>query len=210
MSPVFKVGLTHDCRKPSGEMVFDPAALALLQSTPNLSYEIIADDAPEVTQAQAAQYDAIVVMAPRVTAQTLAGDDRRVQLIARIGVGYDNVDVEACTQAGVLLTITPDGVRRPVATVILTFILALAQKLFIKDRLTRTGRWAERTLHMGEGLTGKTVGSIGFGNIGQEMFRLLRPLDMVHIAHDPVGDPTVAAELGVRLADLETLLSQSD
>lgn len=210
MPAVFKVGLTHDCRKPSGEMVFDPAALALLTGTPGLQYELMPGSGPEVSQAQAAQYDAIVVMTPKVTAHTLAGADRRVRLIARIGVGYDNVDVEACTEAGVLLTITPDGVRRPVATIILTFILALSLKLFAKDRLTRAGRWDERTLHMGEGLIGKTAGSIGFGNIGQEMFRLLRPLDMAHIAHDPAGDPGAAAELGVRLVDLDTVLGQSD
>ena len=132
-----------------------------------------------MTPAQAARYDAIVVLTPRVTATTLGGADRRLRLIARFGVGYDNVDVAACTQAGVLLTITPDGVRRPVATIILTFILALAHKLFVKDRLTKSGRWSERTDHMGIGLTGKTVGSIGLGNIGREAFRLLRPLDMV-------------------------------
>src|SRR5205807_10153432 len=58
--------------------------------------------------------------------------------------------------------------------------------------------------------TGKTVGSIGFGNIGREAFRLLRPLDMVHIACDPVAQPEAAAELNVRLVDLATVLRQSD
>jgi len=62
-----------------------------------------------------------------------------------------------------------------VATVILSFVLALSQKLFVKDRLTKSGRWNERTNHMGIGLTGKIFGSIGLGNIGREAFRLLRP-----------------------------------
>src|SRR5260370_31214465 len=164
----------------------------------------------EVTPAQAARYDAIVVLTPRVTTRTLEGADRRLGLVARFGVGYDNVDTEACTRAGVMLTITPDGVRRPVATIILTFILALAHKLFVKDRLTKSGRWSERTDHMGIGLTGKVVGSIGFGNIRREAFRLLRPLDMVHIAYDPVAQPAAASELGLPLVHLDSALPDAD
>ena len=112
--------------------------------------------------------------------------------------------------SGVLLTITPDGVRRPVATSALTFVLMLAQKVLIKDRLTRSGRWSEKLDHIGIGLTGRTLGSIGLGNIGAELFRLARPLEMNGIAHDPFADPALAAELGVRLVDLETLLRESD
>ena len=59
--------------------------------------------------------------------------------MARFGVGYDSVDVAACTRAGVLLTITPDGVRRPVATSVLAYILALSLRMFDKDRLVRSG-----------------------------------------------------------------------
>src|SRR5260370_16208355 len=163
----------------------------------------------EVTPAQAARYDAIVVLTPRVTTRTLEGADRRLGLVARFGVGYDNVDTDSCTRAGVMLTITPDGVRRPVATIILTFILALAHKLFVKDRLTKSGRWNERAEHMGIGLTGKVVGSIGFGNIGREAFRLLRPLDMVHIACDPVAQPPPAATLSDRRFVLRAVLPEA-
>ena len=63
------------------------------------------------------------------------------------------------------------------ATSILLLILALSHKLLTKDRITRAGRWAETTMHMGVGLSGKTVGSIGVGNIGSELFRLLAPLE---------------------------------
>ena len=61
----------------------------------------------------------------------------RLAVVARFGVGYDTVDVEACTEAGIALVITPDGVRRPVAVSIITLMLALTGKLLIKDRLTR-------------------------------------------------------------------------
>src|SRR5438309_4622477 len=211
MGNSFRVGLTRDCLGSDGRTpVFDPAAFAVLRAEPSVSFEILAEGGNEVTPAQVARYDAIVVLMPRVTERTLSGADRRLRIIARFGVGYDNVDTDACTRAGVVLTITPDGVRRPVATVILAFVLALSHKLFVKDRLTKAGRWAERTDHMGVGLTGKVFGSIGLGNIGREAFRLLRPLDMVHIACDPAVRPEDAAALGIRLVDLDTLLRQSD
>jgi phosphoglycerate dehydrogenase-like enzyme len=194
-----------------GSTVFDPVALDIFKSDPLIDWEFAPDKVTEVPAAYAARYDALCVLGPRVTAATLAGADRRLRIVARHGVGYDSVDVAACTSNGVLLTITPDGVRRPVATMILTFILALAQKLMVKDRLTKTGRWDERTDYMGEGLTGKVVGSIGLGNIGREMFRVLRPLETVNLAYDPVDPgPGNAEGLGVRMVDFETVFRESD
>jgi D-3-phosphoglycerate dehydrogenase len=101
-------------------------------------------------------------------------------------------------------------VRRPVATSILLMILALSHKLLIKDKLTRTGRWTETTSHMGDGLTGKTVGSIGVGNIGSELFRLLGPLNMHHVAYDPYAKADDAAKISVRLTDKDTVLREAD
>src|SRR5262245_49657138 len=126
---VFHVGLTRDCLGLDGKPVFDAAALGLLQRD-GMSYGFLDEFTPVVTTDQAARCDALVVMRPKVERSTLARPDRRLRLVARFGVGYDNIDVDACTEAGVALTIAPDGVRRPVATVILTFILALSHKLF--------------------------------------------------------------------------------
>jgi hypothetical protein len=87
----------------------------------------------------------------------------RLAVVARFGVGYDTVDVEACTRAGIALVITPDGTRRPVAVSINTFNLALAGRLMVKDRLTREGAagFTRRGEYMGLGLVGRTLGSIG-------------------------------------------------
>jgi hypothetical protein len=89
---------------------------------------------------------------------------------------------------GIPLVITPDGVRRPVAVSIITLLLALTGKLLIKDKLTRGGpdTFNKRVDHMGVGLVGRTLGSLGIGNIGAELFRLAKPYDMKFIAHDPV------------------------
>ena len=131
-------------------------------------------------------------------------------IIARFGVGYDNVNVEACSTNGILLTITPDGVRRPVAASIMTFILALSYKLTIKDKLIRQGRWAEKLDHMGSGVTGRTLGVIGLGNIGREVFTLAQAFGMQHIAYDPYATIEQAKAIGVELVSIEDLLRESD
>ncbi len=209
MTP-FRIGITADVLMSNGQPIFGTEVLRLLDDDPAVEWEYMGKDSGEITPAHAARYDAICAMTTRVTPHSLSGPERRLKLIARFGVGYDSIDVPACTGANVLLTIAPDGVRRPVATSALTFVLMLAQKVLIKDRLTRAGRWGEKMDHVGTGLTGRVLGSIGIGNIGAELFRLAKPLEMQFIAHDPAADPAVARELGIRLVDMETLFSESD
>jgi phosphoglycerate dehydrogenase-like enzyme len=204
----FRLGITRDCLTPDGDQAnFDERAFAVLEG---LDWEFLPEFAEQITPDDVARYDAIMSLRPALTAASLAGAEHRLRLLARFGAGFDNVDLAAADRAGLLVANAPDGVRRPVATTILTFILALSHKLLIKDRLTRTGRWAERTRFMGEGLVGKVVGSIGFGSIAQEAFRLLAPLDMVHLAYSPSRHPEEAAALKVREVDLDTLLRESD
>ncbi|MDA1307838.1 MAG: NAD(P)-dependent oxidoreductase [Acidobacteria bacterium] len=205
----FRVGITRDTLRADGTSIFAPAALQVFDD-PRYEWEFLDDNPKELTAAHAARYDALGVLNPRVTAATLAGPDRRLKIVARMGVGYDSIDVPACTANGVILTNTPDGVRRPVATSILLLMLALTHKLRTKDAITRAGRWAETTNHMGDGLTGKTIGSIGMGNIGSELFRLLAPLEMAHLAFDPYAQPDAASKLRVRLTDKDTVLRESD
>jgi D-3-phosphoglycerate dehydrogenase len=131
-------------------------------------------------------------------------------VVARHGVGYDSVDVAAMTRAGILVTNTPSSMPRPVATTALTFVLALAGKLFLKDKLTRSGRWHERMDHMGMGLTGRTLGVIGAGRIGQEILRMARTFDLKLLAADPVVNDIELAYVGARKVDLATLLNESD
>ena len=204
-----RVGITADALNASGVPMFGTDALRLLDD-PAIEWEYMEPGSADLDPRQAARYDAICAMGLKVTASSLSASDRRLKLIARLGVGYDSIDVPACSQAGVLLTIAPDGVRRPVATSALTFVLMLAQKVLVKDRLTRAGRWREKSGHIGTGLTGRTLGSIGIGNIGAELFRLARPLQMRLIAHDPAADAAVLAETGATLVDLETLFRESD
>jgi D-3-phosphoglycerate dehydrogenase len=205
---VFRVGVTRDFLKPDGSAGFGDIGLMRLTAA-NLRWEYLAGHASELQPEEVAGYDGLLLLGPRVTAATLEGEPR-LKIVARFGVGYDNVDVPACTNQGVLLTITPDGVRRPVAVAALTFVLALAGKLLTKDRLARQGRWHEKLEHMGMGLTGRTLGVIGLGNIGREVFHLAAPLQMRHVGHDPHVAPAVAAEHGIAWLPLEQLLQESD
>ena len=82
----------------------------------------------------------------------------------------------------------------------------------VKDRITRDGPpgWAKKTDHMGVGLVGRTLGSVGIGNIGAEMFRMAKPLDMKFIAHDPYANAEVARPLGIELVGLEDVFRRAD
>ena len=96
------------------------------------------------------------------------------------------------------------------AVAAITFVLALAQKLRLKDQLTRTGRWNERLDHMGMGLTGRTLGLVGAGSIGHEILRLAQPFGMRLLATDPYADRPSIEALGARLVERDTLLAEAD
>lgn len=206
---MFHIGLTRDFFKPDGSFGFGDIGLELLDRAPGVTYEFLNEDARELTPAMIAPYDGLLVLGPRVTANTLVGCNRLVA-IARFGVGYDTVDVLACTANDVLLTITPDGVRRPVASSALAFMLALAHRLPEKDRLTRQGRWGEKLEYHGTGLGGRTLGLIGLGNIARDLLALVSPFEMRAVAADPFATTEMAGSAGVALLSLEDLLRTAD
>jgi D-3-phosphoglycerate dehydrogenase len=210
MTGKFRVGITRDILDSRGEPAFGPAALAILDNAPNLDWEYLPEVVREFTPEHAARYDAIYVNLARTPASAVARDDCRLRVIARHGVGYDSVDVPAMTKAGVLVTNTPMAMPRPVATIALTFILALAGKMMLKDRLTRTGRWNERMDHMGMGLTGRTLGVVGAGRIGKEILRMARVFDLKLLAADPYTNALELDYLGARKVDLDALLREAD
>jgi phosphoglycerate dehydrogenase-like enzyme len=127
--------------------------------------------------------------------------------VARHGVGLDFVDVDACTDRGIAVTITPEGVTRPMASAAATLVLALAHRLRERDYALHEGEWgAGRFLPQGTGLTGRTLGVIGYGRIGREVVRLLEPWGMRVL----VTQRTPLAEDGVSYVPLDTLLREAD
>jgi phosphoglycerate dehydrogenase-like enzyme len=206
----FRLGLTRDLLTPDGAPSFGTAALEVLKRNPDIQWEYLPEPVTEITPEIAAAYDGLYVNSPRVTRASVSRGDRRVRIVARHGVGYDSVDVPACAANGVVVTNTPQAIRRPVSVAALTMIFALAGRLFDKDRLTRAGRWNERTGYMGMGLTTRTLGVIGVGGIGRELLGLARPFGWRMLAADPVVDDATVASLGATRVPLDDLMAQSD
>ena len=207
----FRVALSADFRKPDGSPSFPEFDLSPLEDHPDIDLFFLEPE-PEISAAQLADVDALILLTPRVGAASLTPNGR-LAVVARFGVGYDNVDLAACSAHDVAVVITPDGVRRPVAVSILTFILGPVRQALRQGRSGAPGdppAGPRRPCTTASGLVGLTLGSVGMGNIGAEMFRLARPLDMRFIAHDPCADPALAAELGVSLTDLDTVFREAD
>ena len=207
----FRVALSGAFKNQDGTPVFPMFDLAPLSNDQEIDFEYVTGVDGRMSAESLEEFDALVLLLERFDANSIPTSNR-LALIARFGVGFDTVDVEACKSKGIAVGITPNGVRRPVAASVLTYILALSGRLMVKDALVRGGpsSFAERAQHMGTGLVGKTLGSIGLGNIGTEVFRLCAPLDMNFIAHDPYIDPTVAKSVNVELKDLESIFRESD
>lgn len=208
MSP-FRVGLTHDFLNARGDIGWGDIGIESIADAQGITYDFLPDPGGVALPSTISDdYDAIVVLAPSITQDTVCRPSR-LSLVARFGVGFDSVDIDACTRAGVCVTITPDGVRRPVAVSALTLILAVSHKLLQKHRLLHDGRWTDKLDYMGVGLTGKVLGIVGFGNIGREVARVCRPLDMRILAYDPyvladaVPDNVVCASLADVLAQAD-------
>lgn len=213
MSGAFRVGVSRDFLRDTNDVsspnVWGDIGLARLDEQ-GIPWEYLARDVAEFRPEDIAAYDAVLYAAPSVTAASFNPDVPRPILLSRFGVGFDAVDLEACTQADVAATITPDGARRPVATAALTLLLATLHNLVQKHDIVRRGTWDERTDWMGTGLNGLTVGIMGVGNTGAELARLLVPFDVTLIGFDPFCSQQRASELGVELVDRGQLATRSD
>ncbi|HEY2843075.1 MAG TPA: NAD(P)-dependent oxidoreductase [Bryobacteraceae bacterium] len=207
---LFRVGFSADFRRDDGSLAFPDIGLSLLDGIEDLRYDFLPEYRAEYASEQLMDFDVVISLKPRVTAQSLSGISR-LCAIGRCGVGYDNVDLNACTERGIAVYITPDGVVRPVAESIVLLVLALSHRLLQKDRMVRQGRWAESTLPLGREPRDRVVGSVGLGNIACETFRLLRVLNVRQfLAFDPYALPQRVAELGVEMVSLDQLLHESD
>jgi len=139
-----------------------------------------------------------------------AGGDLRV--IANMAVGYDNIDVEAATERGVVVTNTPEVLNETTADTAFMLLLAAARRLGEAERLLRSGRWdawGPKQL-TGPDVWGKRLGIIGFGRIGQALARRTKGFDMELAYHDQDRNEEAERELGARYLELDELLRTCD
>jgi len=206
----FRIGLSPATRRPDGRPVFPSYDLSALTKDPRVEISYF-EGKGEIPASAIRDFDALVLMSERIVPASFEPGMRLTHL-ARMGVGFDTIDLAACTANGVALTNTPPAVRRPMAVATLTYLLALAGNLIRKDRITREGPagWAKRIDCHGTGLIGRTLGIVGLGNIGSEVARMVKPLELRLVGHDPYVGAEHAKSLGVELVELDELFRQSD
>jgi glyoxylate reductase len=136
----------------------------------------------------------------------------RLKVIANVAVGYDNVDVAACTERGIAVCNTPGVLTDATADATLALMLAVSRRVVEADRFIRSGGWRywTPTLLVGQDLTEATVGIVGMGRIGREVARRVRAFRARVVYYSRRRYPEVEAELGATYVDLPTLLAESD
>ena len=164
---------------------------------------------PDELIANISDYDAVIVRSEtRVTAAAIQAA-QRLQVVGRAGIGVDNIDVEAATQRGILVVNAPTGNMISAAEHSIGLMLALARNIPQANATLKGGKW-DRSRFMGVEVRGKTLGIIGLGQVGSEVARRGRGLEMRVIGCDPFVPEERARVLGVDMASLEELLRQSD
>lgn len=207
---MFKVGLTKDFLTPDGRLTYDDIGLEILDSADGITFDFLKEYRSPVTAAMLLGYDAIISLAPAYNRDSFTGVCG-LKAICRFGVGYDMVDLQACTDSNIAVTITRGAVNYSVAEAIITWMLALSHRLLEKNRLVREGGWAQRSNYMGSELRGRRLGIVGMGGIGGKLAEMVRPFQMAApIAFDPYADESRAESAGVKLVSLQELMSQSD
>ena len=169
---------------------------------------------PEITPDQIKEkignFDIVVVRSRTKITKEMIDRTNKCKIIARVGVGLDNIDVDAAKTKGIRVINAVEGAMNAVAELVLGLMLSLAREIPRADREIRNGKWLKKEL-MGTELSGKYLGIVGLGNIGKKLARYARALNMNIIGYDVIPIPEdFSREVGLIKADLDTLLSSAD
>jgi D-3-phosphoglycerate dehydrogenase len=165
-------------------------------------------DRPALLEAVTGADALLVRSATKVDAEVLAAGTR-LKVVARAGVGLDNVEVPAATERGVLVVNAPTSNIVSAAEHAVALLLAVARRVPAADQSLRGGEW-KRSSFSGVEIQGKTIGVLGLGKIGQLFAQRLAAFDTTIIAYDPYVSPARAAQLGIELVSLDELLARAD
>jgi len=169
---------------------------------------------PEITSEQISEkignFEVVIVRSRTKLTKELIEKADKCQIIARVGVGLDNIDQTTAKEKNIRVINAVEGAMNAVAELVIGLMLSLAREIPRADREVRNGNWIKKEL-MGTELRGKYLGIVGLGNIGKRLGRLARALNMNIIGYDVVPiDEEFSKEVGLMKADLETLLASSD
>jgi D-3-phosphoglycerate dehydrogenase / 2-oxoglutarate reductase len=173
-------------------------------------YEVIQDDSTDFATlaSQHADAYALIVRSEKVTDEIIDALPA-LKVIIRAGAGYNTIDVKHARSRNVDVMNTPGANANAVAEEVIALMLADARHVIAADASTRAGKW-EKNAFMGKEVTGKTVGIVGFGAIGQLVARRLSGFEVRVLVYDPFLSAQRSEELGVELVDLDTLFATSD
>ena len=169
---------------------------------------------PEITTEQIAEkignFNVVVVRGRTKLVKELIEKADNCQIIARVGVGLDNIDEDAAKVKNIRVINAVEGAITAVAELVVGLMLSMAREIPRADREIRNGNWIKKEM-MGSELKGKYLGIVGLGNIGKRLGRLARALNMNIIGYDivPINEE-FSKEVGLMKADLDTLLASSD
>jgi len=155
------------------------------------------------------EYNGIVVRSRTKLTKDILKNADNMQIIARAGVGVDNIDLDAATEKGIMVVNSPESTSVTVAEHTMGLILSMARKISIADKSVKDGKW-EKKKFMGVELRNKTLGVIGMGRIGSQVVNRCKSFGMDAMAYDPYLPEEVAKQMGVELTDLNTVLKNSD
>ena len=169
---------------------------------------------PEITPEQVAEkignFEVVVVRSRTKMTRELIAKADKCKIIARVGIGLDNIDQEAAKEKNIRVINAVEGAITAVAELVIGLMISMAREIPRADREIRNGNWIKKEL-MGSELKGKYLGIVGLGNIGKRLGRLARALNMNIIGYDVIPiDDEFSKEVGLMKADLDTLLSSAD
>jgi len=169
---------------------------------------------PEITPEQTAEkigsFEVVVVRSRTKMTRELIEKADKCKIIARVGIGLDNIDQDAAKEKNIRVINAVEGAITAVAELVIGLMISMAREIPRADREIRNGNWIKKEL-MGSELKGKYLGIVGLGNIGKRLGRLARALNMNIIGYDVIPiDDEFSKEVGLMKADLDTLLSSAD
>jgi D-3-phosphoglycerate dehydrogenase len=185
-----------------------PAGIELFKEA-GFEVEVKTDHTKEELIAKIRNYDALIVRSQTKVGADVIEAASNLKVIGRAGVGVDNVDVEAATKKGIIVLNAPDGNTISTAELTIAMLLSLARNIPQAHGSLKGGAW-DRKSFTGVEVSGKTLGIVGMGRIGTEVAKRMLAMNMTVLAFDPFLTPEKAESLGVKLVDLDPIITQSD
>ena len=185
----------------------DKVAASILE---NSGYKVLQDSETELMTLALnhPETEALIVRSEKITSEVMDVLPK-LRCIVRAGAGYDSIDIKYARRKGIDVMNTPGANSNGVAEEVFAMALAAYRHVIPADIDTRAGGW-EKKKFMGRELTGKTLGIVGLGNIGQLVAKRSTGFEMKLLAYDPIISSAKAEEIGVKLVDLETLFANAD